>query len=356
MGWFDWFSSDKSDSDPLRKLDPKLREFLERESPIKVNTPTTPSPPPSPPPQHQQPAQTPTPTESNGEPQQPAVPRESLFPDGRYAHIWKTYRPLAEIEAETKTDSEKLSDIVDAFKERKGLIGKAALENCAEEQMDWNGCMKSGNLKARMTMCREEVQKFERCYNAQSRLLKALGYLSVYGRGADIDEEIQMRADALYHRMMAQEREAAQAKAEGREPAPFKPLFEASQATGSAAVFTPAGAAATTKVREPGPVLVAKWKEQLEKLPVEQREAEEQALRAEYRAKAEFKTELQTLLQQQSDEREKRKAEGKETITDRFKAWRGAWGPLAPTTKSDAPPPKADAPPSKADAAPAKSE
>ena len=176
----------------------------------------------------------------------------------------------------------------------------------------------------------------------------------MYGRGAEIDEEIQMRADDLYHRMMEQEREAAKAKAEGREAPAFKPLFEEAKAK---AVFTPAGAAATKKAPEPSAALVAKWKEQLEKLPVEQREAEEQALRAEYRAKAEFKTELQSLLQKQAEEREKRKAEGKETITDRFKAWRGAWGPLAPEPpKADAPQTKSDAPPPpKSDASPPKS-
>jgi hypothetical protein len=96
------------------------------------------------------------------------VPHESLYKDGRYAHLWKTYKPYAAIEAETKSDHEKLMDVLDAFKERKAQIGKAALENCALEQLDWNNCMKSGDWTSRLTMCRAEVKKFERCYMMQS--------------------------------------------------------------------------------------------------------------------------------------------------------------------------------------------
>ncbi|KAK3300492.1 uncharacterized protein B0H64DRAFT_381026 [Chaetomium fimeti] len=324
MGWFDgWFGSDNSGgSDPLRRLDPKLREFLEKESPVKYNNnpPSQPQqqsqPSSPPPPSDQKPTTTTTPTGA------PQPPPESLYPDGRYAHLWKTYKPLAAVEAETKSDNEKLSDVLDAFKERKGLIGRAALENCAEEQVDWSACMKSGTWTARMTMCRDEVRRFERCYNAQSRLLKALGYMSAYGRDPQVDEDIQMRADELYHRMLAQEREVERAKEEGREVPAFKTLFEDAPATPAARADA---AANGSDVPEPSAAVVASWKTTLEKLPPEEREAEEKALRADHRAKAEMAMKVQGLWQEQAKEREKRKAEGKETFMDRFSALAGSW-------------------------------
>ncbi|KAK4151682.1 hypothetical protein C8A00DRAFT_16955 [Chaetomidium leptoderma] len=328
MGWFDgWFGSDNSGSDPLRRLDPKLREFLEKESPVKYNTPTTTTttqqnpPEPQTQQQQQQPPSQPQPHHNNNQPDAPpnAVPPASLYQDGRYAHLWKTYRPLAAIEAESKTDNEKLSDVLDAFKERKGLIGRAALENCAEEQVDWSACMKSGTWRARMTMCSDEVHRFERCYNAQSRLLKALGYLSVQGRNPEVDEEIQMRADELYHRMLSQEKEAERAREEGREVPVYKSLLEEKK------MILPATMTTTDKGLEPNAAVVAMWKDRLDKLPPEEREAEEQALRAEHRAKAEMAAKIQGLWQEQAKEREARKAEGKETIFDRFSALAGSW-------------------------------
>jgi hypothetical protein len=328
MGWFDgWFGSDNSNSDPLRRLDPKLREFLEKESPVKYNTPTQQQ---TPQPQQQQ-QQTPPSSQQKQQPpsadtQQstPAVPPESLFPDGRYAHLWKTYRPLAAIEAETKTDSEKLTDVLEAFKERKALIGRAALENCAEEQFTWTECMKSGSWTARMTMCRDEVRRFERCYNAQSRLLKALGYLSVQGRNPELEEEIQMRADELFHRMLAQEKEIEKAKEEGRAVPTFKPLLEQQKKEAGIGAAAAAGKDGD-KAFEPSAATVAAWKEKLAKLPPEEREAEEQALRAEHRAKAELAAQVKGLWQEQAKEREARKAEGKETIMDKFSALVGSW-------------------------------
>ncbi|KAK4141558.1 uncharacterized protein C8A04DRAFT_38955 [Dichotomopilus funicola] len=343
MGWFDgWFGSSSSDSDPLSRLDPKLREFLEKESPIKYNPPPQPNPQVSPPPpaKQQAPSQEPQQNQQQDEQQQPAVPPQSLYQDGRYAHLWKTYRPLAAVEAETKSDNEKLSDVLEAYKDRRGLIGRAALENCAEEQVVWSDCMRSGSWHSRMTMCSAEVRKFERCYNAQSRLLKALGYLSVRGRDRDVDEEIQMHADELYHRMMAQEREIEKAKEEGREPPVFKGLFDGTSATmitaptpsttsTTAAADTASSSAATTpgqpKIPEPNEATLAAWKKQLEKLPPEEREAEEKALRADYRARVEMARQVQSLWQQQAKEREVRKAEGKETFMDRMSAFAGSW-------------------------------
>lgn len=174
MGWWDsLWSSGASADDPLRKLDPKLREFLAKESPVKYSSNT---------PQFQTPTQTPTTTtpladqesqreDSESSRNEPVVPRESQFQDGRYAHLWKTYKPLAVIEAETKSDHEKLMDVLEGYKERKSQIGKAALENCAIEQVDWRNCMANPSLSERMTMCRDQVKKFEKCYMTQTVII-----------------------------------------------------------------------------------------------------------------------------------------------------------------------------------------
>ena len=162
MGWFDgWFGSSPS-QDPFRKLDPKLRELLEKESPVKY----TPQSDDAPPAHHGAPAA--APPVAAADPNEPAVPRQSLFPDGRYAHLWKTYRDQGAVEAETKTASEKVEDMLEAYKERNYNIGRAALENCALEQEEWVNCLKTGDWADRLQMCRHQVRRFERCYVMQS--------------------------------------------------------------------------------------------------------------------------------------------------------------------------------------------
>lgn len=159
MGWWQsLWGTDTNPNDPLGKLDPKLREYLEKESPVKYQSK------PAAPQSQTRPAQEPT---AEDEPNA-AVPKQSQFPDGRYAHLWKTYRPLAEIEAETKSDQEKIMDVLEGYKERKSQIGRAALENCALEQVDWRTCMNSPSITERMTMCRAQIKKFERCYMTQT--------------------------------------------------------------------------------------------------------------------------------------------------------------------------------------------
>ena len=96
------------------------------------------------------------------------MPPESLYPDGRYAHLWTSYKPLSVIEAESKSDQEKLLDVLEGYKDRKAQIGRAAVENCVEEQMTLNDCWDKGRWTDRMTMCRKENRAFERCYIMQS--------------------------------------------------------------------------------------------------------------------------------------------------------------------------------------------
>jgi len=172
MGWF-WGASDSKDGnksqDPLRDLDPSLRDFLAKESPVKYSSSNPPAAPET------TPAHTPSPTIKQAAPEnataipsEPRAPQESLFKDGRYAHLWKTYQSQAETEAEGKSDQEKINDVLEGYKYRKAEIGRAALENCALEQWQVNECFRNGGWASRLTMCRTENKELERCYLMQS--------------------------------------------------------------------------------------------------------------------------------------------------------------------------------------------
>ncbi|RYP65992.1 hypothetical protein DL771_008039 [Monosporascus sp. 5C6A] len=321
MGWWDslWPSSSGAD-DPLGKLDPKLREFLEKESPIKYNATAHPQPTTTQPSAAQPQAKPPAAETSRGDDEgKPAVPKESQFQDGRYAHLWKTYRPLAEVEAETKSDHERLMDVLEAYKERKNQIGKAALENCALEQVDWRSCMTNPSLADRMTMCRAQVRKFERCYMMQTRFLKALGYLSSYDRSPEVEEEIQLHADKLYHRMLEQEAEVEKAKAEGRPIPKFTSLIPPRGPVAAVAATTTADLELTPEQQET-------LRARLEKVPEEDRAAEAEAIKGEWRAKAEVASRVQGLWKQQEEDRRARKERGEQTMWDKVAAAFGGGG------------------------------
>ena len=163
MGWL-WGSggSETSTTDPLKDLDPSLREFLEKESPVKYKTVEAPAAPAS------STSDASTQTPSANDKNDATVPSSSLFPDGRYAHLWSTYKPLSDVENAAKSDQEKLLDVLAGFKERKGQIGRAAVENCANEQWAIHNCYRHGSWKSRLTVCRAESQEFKRCYDMQS--------------------------------------------------------------------------------------------------------------------------------------------------------------------------------------------
>ncbi|GAB0131894.1 hypothetical protein EsDP_00000348 [Epichloe bromicola] len=296
MGWFpSIFGSDKS-SDPLGKLDPKLREFLEKESPVKyapnqAQKSSTPAPQNHSQDLHEEP-------ESKGDPS--AVPSVSLYQDGRYAHLWKTYRPLEDIESESATDHDKLMGVLEGFKERKAAIGRAALENCAIQQEDWVNCMKNGSWEDQLQMCRHQVRRFERCYTMQSRFLRALGYGSVAGRPLQVDEDVQMHADRLYERMLNHETAVEQAKRDGT---PI-PVFDSALPKASIPRVTPTDE------------LGKRWKEKLDKLPAGERVVEEAALRADLQAKSEVAESVKQIWANQKEERDARKADGQSTIGD----------------------------------------
>ncbi|KAJ3495572.1 hypothetical protein NLG97_g3298 [Lecanicillium saksenae] len=302
MGWLPSIFGGGSSSDPISSLDPKLREFLDKESPVKYNKskaqPATPAEPKT-----QASADAAPVTENT----KPAVPSESLYQDGRYAHLWKNYRSLAQIEDETATEQEKLVNILDGYKERKNAIGVAAMENCAIQQEEWINCMKNGSWKDQLQMCRHQVHRYERCYTMQSRFLRALGYGSVLDRPPQVEEDIQMHADKLYNRMLDHEKAVAKAKEEGL---PI-PVFES-------VVPKPSRQAA-----KPSEEVEKTWRDSLSKLPEGEREAEEAALRADYQTKQDVAKGIKEIMDSKQKERETRQAAGEATFTDTIAA---LWG------------------------------
>lgn len=140
------------------------------------------------------------------------------------------------------------------------------------------------------------------------RFLKALGYLSVMDRSPEVEEDIQMHADRLYHRLMEQEAAVEEAKKEGKPVPKFEPL-----------VPKPIVRITDEKAQEItlSPQLQKTLKEQLEKVPEEERHAEEEAIKAELRAKAEVAARVQVIWAEQAREKEQRRKEGRLTIGDR---------------------------------------
>ncbi|EAS29306.3 uncharacterized protein CIMG_08052 [Coccidioides immitis RS] len=218
MGWF-WGNS-SGDDDPTKKLDPGLREYLEKETPSRY-IPTTDVPSSEPPSR-----ETPTSPDNATSESRTTVPSASLFPDGRYAHLWKTYQPMSELEGPEISPAEK---VVDQFKKRKDVLNRAALENCAEEHIALTNCFKDGDAQqrmwARMTMCSKQNKEFSRCYTMQAKFLQALGYGSNFDWDRENEEKIQMHADKLYHQMLDYEARVEEAKAAGVEPPPLRSLF-----------------------------------------------------------------------------------------------------------------------------------
>ncbi|KAL9634348.1 MAG: hypothetical protein Q9204_003039 [Flavoplaca sp. TL-2023a] len=353
MGWFSgWFgnnsSTNSSSNDPLRDLDPSLREFLEKESPVKYQTS---APPPSPPPPSR-PAPAPSSeqasTNHDKQPTTPSVPPESLYQDGRYAHLWSTYKSRGEIEAVTKSDQEKLMDVLEGYKSRKAMIGKAALENCALEQAAMSDCYMHGSWMSKMTMCREENAAFTRCYTMQARFLKALGYLSAYDRPPEVDERIQMHADTLYHRMLDQERAVEEAKRSNLPIPEFPPLVTEPQHDASrtpaptTATGQPISASASSLLSSAQPLSHDETKEMYLKriLPPEARAAQEKewnrkgmsaeekmlearAMAMEAEAGLGVADQVGQLMQEKKKGKDERRKQGTAGIGDTISGWLG---------------------------------
>ena len=346
MGWF-WdsnSSTDGSTGDAYSKLDPALRDFLDKESPLKYHDPQ-PRPQPRQPPPSSDAAPSTYRTQlglnvpglsqehQNSVPRddRPAVPAESLFQDGRYAHLWKDYRPQAELEAASRSDQDKLADVVEAYRDRKAAIGRAAVENCVMEQLDVQECFQSGSWKKMMGMCRTENRAFNRCYVMQSRFLKALGYLSSQYTSDQEEERIQMHADKLYHEMLERERAAEEAKQSGQEAPVFQPLIQhetTTKALGEDSAWARARQRAQahnlpTSLSQYPPERQEEIRERIKGLSAPEKELELQLIVAESRAQLEYAEQVQQRLEEEKQHRAERRGRGKETPGDTIKR---LWG------------------------------
>ncbi|KAJ5735398.1 uncharacterized protein N7483_000523 [Penicillium malachiteum] len=217
MGWF-WGDNK---NDPVQKLDPSLREYLKQETPDKY----------VPAPDLKQPTATTTPSSSpipeSTESSEPKAPAQSLYQDGRYADLWKTYKPPASVDENTGMRG--AERVIEKFKERGDTVQRAAMENCALEHEALTLCFQTGNwrkqIESRLTMCAAENGTFSRCFTTQTKFLQALGYASSFEYNPEKEERIQMHADKLYHQMLDYEKRVKEAKAAGLEPPPIKSLF-----------------------------------------------------------------------------------------------------------------------------------
>ena len=223
MGWLWWQTNDKAD--PTKSLSPDLKEFLKDQQPRPYVPADAPQTSPEPVEQPQKPL--PVLPDTNRKVEDRPLPRESLFQDGRFKDIWKTYTPQDEIAATTMSP---LDRIISARKDRRATIHRTSLENCAFEEEILKTCFTSGDLKtrarARMTMCSQETKAFNRCFQLQSKFLQALGYLTSANSSDEDEEKIQMHADKLYHRMMDYEKSVEEAKLNDDPIPPLSSVFD----------------------------------------------------------------------------------------------------------------------------------
>lgn len=337
MGWL-WSSSSGSSSGQ-DNLDPSLREFLAKEAPTGPK-PSLPSAPKEKPAQ----AQTPTPASSSqsqeqAAPQKPSVPPQSQFQDGRYADLWKNYTPQDVLNDRGKSEQDRLRDLVDAYNDRKASIGRIAMENCALEYMEQFECFRNPKTWwSKGTMCADESRKFNRCYDMQSKFLKALGYMTMDARTPEEDERIQMHADKLYQRMLQQEAEMEKAKAEGRPIPKFESVLSKSnivQAMGGPSPTTKAVPAAETgslSIADENeiwaqikPEARKEYEKKLEDLSPEEREIERLAVAGELRAQNGVAKQLEQTFVEERVARMKRREAGQATFGDTIKTLWG-WG------------------------------
>ncbi|KAJ5174956.1 uncharacterized protein N7482_000833 [Penicillium canariense] len=295
MGWF-WGNSK---NDPVKNLDPGLREFLEQETPDKY----------VPAPGEKQAAPTPSsvqsPESQEAESSKPKVPAASLYQDGRYADLWKTYKPPSN--ADSSPGVRGAERVVEKYKERGDTVQRAAMENCALEHEALTFCFKTGNwqkqIESRLTMCSAENATFSRCFQTQSKFLQALGYAATFDYDAEKEERIQMHADKLYHQMVDYEKKVADAKAAGVEPPPLTSLFSPEKASHTLGV---AGA----KVEIPGGEAIPagfKPSKPLVKLTPHERELEIRSHNAQLEQQKLYVEEASPFMKSQEDARAKRR-------------------------------------------------
>lgn len=143
-------------------------------------------------------------------------------------------------------------------------------------------------------------------FKTKQRLLKALGYLNAIDRSPETDERIQLHADKLYHQMMEQEKAIAEAQKEGKPAPKFEPVIP-KQVTDTATEAALMSESAKKRVAE-----------KLEGMSEQERAAEQAAVDAEMKAKAEMVGKIQGLWKEQEAERKARIEKGEASMWDRM--------------------------------------
>jgi hypothetical protein len=325
-------------SDAPKKLDRDLQDFVDRES-AKPSGDLKSRPLPSPPQQNspQTDSQKAEPTTAGKS--KPAPTPQSLFQDGRYAHLWGTYRSPAE--RDSRSENEKLKDMAEDIEWRSREGVKAAKVNCALEAVAESDCFQNGSFFQRATMCREETQAYDRCMEMQTKFLKALGYLAAPGRSKLDEERIQMHADSLYHQMLDHEHAVRQAKEQGLPPPKFQPVMSRENLAkflGNQLPETVQLAERARKTAQDDKVpdnVPAEYRKKIQKtldahrknmenMTPDERSLEEAALLSNMSEHGKMVEEYTKALDEQKRQRQQRRQEGKETITDRTRRW--WWG------------------------------
>jgi hypothetical protein len=297
MGWL--WGSNSATSNEVKNLDPSLRDFLDNQKPkpaappAKVEKPwldqvTTSSTPPT-----------------TGA--APKVPPQSQFQDGRYAHLWKNYKPLAQIEDATKTDQQRMRDLMEDQESRKAFLGMMALENCAIEQWAEQECLTGPASMSRALLCRAENRAFSRCFETQSKLLKALGYMSVIDQPEEA-ERIQMHADRLWQRIVEQEKRIDEAKKNNLPIPQFESVMPGKSIRPAGELSEELRKALEKRVKGMGP---------------QERAIEEAAFAAEVANQRVVGKQGIEFLEREQRARSQRFKDGTATLGDRMKRW---WG------------------------------
>lgn len=312
MGWL-WSSRDDS---PYRDLTPEVRRALQEASPAARHARSG-----------EQVRRTPTESSHrapdhfraqagflSSDEKRPIVPEESLFQDGRYAHLWASYERPDQVET-ASANHDRLSAVVDSARQRQAEISRAALENCIFYQLAERECLESGSLKDRMTMCGKQSKASNRCYTMQSRFLKALGYAATETLDAD-NERIQMHAEKLYNEMLGREKAIAAAKSNGQPEPMFTPLMDVqTKSTGISARSEALTLLGADKLRQ----LDAKMSD----MSQSEREVELSLIVADVKTSLGYSRKVNQYFDLEKEERAARREKGQETIGDTLKR---LWG------------------------------
>lgn len=176
------------------------------------------------------------------------------------------------------------------------------------------------------------------------RFLKALGYLSAYDRPTSVDEEIQMHADTLYHRMRDQEKAQKEAEEAGLPIPQFPPIIPSSRSAvpnpiKPSSLPSPIEPEATAQTRKPSDAIAvvgegkqrdylrpearAELQKRIKDKPEVVRELEEKAMRAEAESDASVARRVMALQGSAKEQRQRRRDKGEATVGDSISGWFG---------------------------------